>query len=98
MGMYDDIILRAKQFEHDEYRFQTKDLNQSLSEYAISEEGLFRLTDFDKEGWNHKQLDEPVKIEYTGKLRFYMYDDDTNWIEYWALLDHGKVLWIKRKS
>jgi len=35
-------------------------------------------------------------IAIPGKIRFYTHDEEDQWIEYWALLDFGEVLWIKR--
>ena len=87
MGMYDSI-------KFDNIQFQTKDLDNILIDYELTDEGLFQLTDM-KNGWNKVDIDRK-KINYTGKISFYTHNDKDEWIEYWALLDHGKVLWIKR--
>lgn len=95
MGLYDNIRCEVEETrEHWGLEFQTKDLENVLSVYELTHRGLFRLSNL-KEG--DKNVD-PVrkKVDYTGKIRFYTHDEHDNWIEYWALLDFGKVLWIKR--
>ena len=95
MGMYDQIKCEVEETrEHWGLEFQTKDLENLLIDYEITKDGLFQLTDME-EGWTKVDVDRK-KIEYTGRICFYTHDKNDNWIVYWALLDFGKVLWIKR--
>ena len=92
MGMYDHI--KCKQTDHPDLEFQTKDLENILIDYELTLNGLYKLTDMVK-GWNKVDVDRE-RVYYTGKLQFYTHDENDEWVEYWALLDFGKVLWIKR--
>ena len=91
MGMYDHI--KCKETDYPDLEFQTKDLENILIDYELSFNGLFKLTDMVK-GWNKADI-ERQKVNYTGKIQFYTIHKG-QWIEYCALLDGGKVLWIKR--
>lgn len=74
MGMFDTLICKvplpkdAPSFIEPGHRFQTKDLDRTLSTYEITEEGLLvQLT-----GFCDDPLSEPkVYTDYHGDLRFY---------------------------
>lgn len=93
--MFDIIKCEVEETkDHWDLEFQTKDLENLMIHYELNHKGLFQLT---TSIWDDETLDKPKRIKYTGTIEFYASDKDKNWIEYWALLDNGKVLWIKRK-
>lgn len=95
MGMFDIIKCEVEETkDHWDLEFQTKDLENLLIHYELTHEGLFQTTN---SIWDAEKLETPKRIKYTGAIYFYASDKEKNWVEYCALLDHGKVLWIKRK-
>lgn len=102
MGMFDTLICNVEETrEHWGLTFQTKDLDQSLGMYKLTSDGLYKLKNYDEPGElksKSESQQKEFKQDYTGKLRFYTYDDNAKWVEYWALLDEGEVLWIKKKK
>jgi hypothetical protein len=89
MGMFDYISVNNKDFVC--IGCQTKSLDSAMNEYLIKDgELLLTHTLFDK------KLEKPIKVDYTGEVRFYDYTDDKEWIEFVAFVENGDVLKIIR--
>lgn len=117
MGMFDDIHIdinllplseQEMELFTDEIKFQTKSLDNALSDYYITKEGLFEeLYDLEREvgsTWNYrgkvfevnirtnKRL---IKIEHHGFVQFY-HQVGEEWFEFKAKFTDGKLVSIVR--
>jgi hypothetical protein len=104
MGMFDTIYVKAKlplteelnqlELHWDLVDFQTKDLENCLSTYTITEDG--RLMSFNDAWWeenSNNRVADPVS--YHGGILFYHYLQDIQkydwWIDFKAYFIYGKL-------
>ncbi len=88
MGMFDTISIHNKWFPKGTNKkvcklyFQTKDLECTLSEFEINEEGILIKC----VGENKKEI-----YSYTGAITFYANDHNCIWVEFTAWCVESKV-------
>ena len=96
MGMYDnvnihkDVNLNIPEREG----FQSKSLECLLHTYELRADGIYKVADFDQGVWEATEA-EPEKVNFTGLFECYNWMDNGKWIEVKALMDEGKIIWIK---
>ena len=84
--MFDEvraISISHKNFNHNGYAFQTKDLDCAMLEYCVSNNVLYQETD--NSIGEYKRLDNALKLEYSGELNIYTGTRENgieSWIEY----------------
>jgi len=89
-------------FDMGDSTFQTKDMDCGLGNYRITEDGLFYLgfdieAKYDDEGeflGFERHDDEWGLTDYTGPLTFYSSDKHSQWHQYIAYFDKGKLIKI----
>jgi hypothetical protein len=84
MGMFDEvraISISQKNFSHNGYTFQTKDLDCAMLEFCVTNNVLYQET-FIGSG-EYKRHDKPLKLDYSGQLNIYT-DTRENGIESWV--------------
>ena len=106
MGMFDTVLINATLLpvsEEDKLRlkdetFQTKSLENSLSVYRITDDGILETdwdTNFGKTSKKDNKNWEIVPI--TDAIKFYTSaTDNGEWFEFVALFENGKLLNIKK--
>lgn len=99
MGMFDDVecLYPLPGFPEGARRwFQTKDFDCQLGRYRITEAGELFCVAASVEEWEHGDLPAPVRLDYTGEVRFYTDGDGADWYEYVALFAGGRMIRVER--